>query len=78
MLLILLFLTTVRTTCCYYRQHYHNAWCNSNPDLNCVLSKALIGGVPPNIYCSNDNGCMPPMEYQGYWLEGFRSSCSEC
>ena len=61
--------------CCYYRQHFHNAYCNNNS--GCIITEALIEG-PPKVFCSITGDCLPPEAYQGYWLEGFTKSCSEC
>ena len=66
--------------CCYYRQHYHDAYCGNK---SCVLSAALVTGAP-NLVCSTvSKGCMPGMRVrdgigQGYWLEGWKYNCDEC
>ena len=72
--------TPSQKLCCYYRQHYHDAYCGNK---SCVLSEALVTGAP-NIVCSTvSKGCMPGMRVQdgigqGYWLEGWKYNCNEC
>jgi len=62
--------------CCYYRDHYHNAVCANS---SCFISGPMLGGEAPKIFCSTlDEGCLPPMDLQMYWLEGFRFNCPEC
>ena len=70
--------------CCYYRQHYHDAYCGgcNNSDISsdsfgCIITRALVVG-PPMIICSHNNRCMPPESDQGYWLEGFELNCDSC
>ena len=62
-----------REICCYYRQHYHNAYCNNptNETFGCVLGPALVTNSPV-IKCSSTGECLPGMMNQGYWLEGFK------
>ncbi len=68
-------------TCCYYRQHFHNAYCGNNAigtqAFGCILTRALIEG-PPVVICSTNGRCLPPEGEQGYWLEGFDNGCDVC
>lgn len=77
LVLLWISLVTAEVMCCYYRQHYHNAYCNDKNDLGCVLGPALIAG-PPKIICRETLDCLPGMANQGYWLEGFGKNCEEC
>jgi len=87
LILCLVLLPGINGMCCYYRQHYHDAYCSNKnfynpfipqPDsFGCVLSRALIAGSP-KVVCSSSDGCMPLENDQGYWLEGFRPNCDEC
>lgn len=62
--------------CCFYRNHYHDAMCDNH---SCVISPPLLGGLPPTIFCMDPSqGCLPPMDLQYYWLEGFKTNCDEC
>lgn len=79
--------------CCYYRQHYHNVYCDDDTSLlisetissnfnipnscGCILTDALVSG-PPMVVCGYNGGCSPPEGGQGYWLEGFQSGCDDC
>ena len=92
MKLLLMFLWIIianANICCYYRQHYHNAYCgytntdntdntenktNKN-DIGCVLGPALVVGAP-KVICSEGNDCLPGMFNQGYWLLGFKNNCT--
>ena len=65
---------TYGSTCCYYRQHYHNAYCSQN-NTGCVLGPALVTGAPI-VKCSKTGDCLPGMFSQGYWLEGFKHNCN--
>lgn len=71
--------TDKQILCCYYRQHYHNAYCgDNNKSFGCILTPALVEGLP-SVVCSNTSGCLPGgMAKQGYWLEGFKWNCDEC
>ena len=83
MKLLLVFLWIVianASICCYYRQHYHNAYCGDTKTeptnaIGCVLGPALVAG-PPKVICSEGNDCLPGMYNQGYWLLGFKNNCS--
>ena len=84
MLLLIILLTQstiankIDIMCCYYRQHYHNAYCNyPSESPGCVLGPALVAGAP-RIICSSTSDCLPDMSHQGYWLEGFKRNCDEC
>ena len=65
--------TVYGLTCCYYRQHYHNAYCSPN-HTGCVLGPALVSGYPV-VKVSETGDCLPGLMDQGYWLEGFKHNC---
>ena len=78
-LLFLFLIGTESIICCYYRQHYHDAFCGNTTyekAIGCIITSALISGNP-KILCQ-ENGCMPSEINQGYWLEGFENNCDYC